>query len=186
MVSSRSPLLIYTSLVASASNPQNVYMHGVTAVKDPSWLWNYGSHFCTTSKPSSVEYRAHEDQVMATVIPYFGISAFPLPPIRILCTEMRRFHIFGRAILDGKVFERLKPWSSQLISSSITMVNGMNQKRALAMFRALSTRKIASKSELTAAWSTDAHFLLGEYLLWLPSNLHAEVALQWPPTKLDL
>jgi len=57
------------------------------------------------------------------------------------------------------------------------------QSRTEPLLKALVTEGVDSKELLEETWKSNNKYLLSEYILWLPQELHYEVNSSWPLNK---
>jgi hypothetical protein len=55
------------------------------------------------------------------------------------------------------------------------------QTKIIQMLNALSSNQVYNRKSILELWKVNPKFLLKEYILWLPEELHATITKHWPP-----
>ncbi|XP_045467046.1 probable ATP-dependent RNA helicase kurz [Harmonia axyridis] len=160
-----------------------VYMRGVTAI-EVEWLPLYYPNLCQLKIPDSASY--DEGKVMCCVDGTFGSQAWPLRRVRIEFPETEEaYRWFAKFLLEGEVVEKLKKYTSHLLSSPAIMIKkyAKLQPRTNSLTNALIERKVRRKDTLLEVWKDNSSYLLSEFLQWVPQSLHADITIMWPPVE---
>ena len=177
-------LAVFQDLVRTSQ----VYMKGLTAIKDPAMLATAGAHLCSFSKPlekPAPRYDSDRDQIICYARPRFGDRSLELEPVPMeMPTGADRYRWLAQFILNGDVFPELRQWVEHLISKSSLMTNAklpITHSKVMSLVQPLMEHKIKSKADLLRVWEKQPKFLLRGYLSWLPPTFHADVTAMWPP-----
>lgn len=212
-VLSRSPpeFVVYQEayeLQIPGTTPKMV-MRGLTAI-EAEWLPSFAAKQCAFEAVADQKpyYDKTSDRVMQQMQVTFGRSAWDIPSA---ATELPfgadACRQFGMFILNGEVFDKLKPYQEKLLSTPSSITKSYNKiiPRVDAFIKALLKHQLNSKSSLQTLWKKkpkcEYNFeqsiamiplminlslladLLKEYQEWLPEALKAEVAVLWPPQE---
>lgn len=163
-----------------------MYMKGITAV-EPEWLPLFASSHVTFSEPMEnppPEFDSEKGQVMCYMKGTFGHCAWELP-ISLLeyPTGLEKIKWFAKFFLEGKVFPKLRKFSSDLLSLPSTMVKtwAKLQPRTEVLLKALVSERVDSKELLVKMWQKQPKYLLSAMKEWIPQSKHDELELTWPP-----
>ncbi|GLV38461.1 kurz [Carabus blaptoides fortunei] len=183
MKKNNSQFLIYQELFETENG--KTYIRTVTAI-EPEWLPLFVPNLCSLSGPLSdpePHYSMEQDRVKCAVTATFGRQAWPLPVTTVdFPMSDALYKWFARFFLEGKIFKPLVKYSKHLLSSPDVMTRSWAQllPRVSHIFGALKSHGVTSKSAIDTIWTTNANFLLGEYLMWTPESAHPEVTMMWP------
>ena len=178
------PMVVFQELVQTSK----VYMKGVTEITDPLALGAFGQNMCTFSKPVEnppPKYLPLEDRIVCYAYPRFGDRSWELPLMQVDYPEgTERVRVFARFLLEGKLFDTLKPFVESMISKPSLLTNPkipLTQAKILALVQPLMDQKVQGREDLKRVWKENPKFLLRGYLQWLPSTFHQDVTAHWPP-----
>lgn len=168
------------------SNQNKLFMRGVTAI-EPEWLPVLATALCHLSQPlvePSPHYDAEKDQIICHITGTYGRAAWPLPVVQVdIPPGLMRYKWFAVFFVDGSIFPKLSSFTSELLSSPITLTKtwARLQPRTEILMKALVSQNIDSREKLVKKWKEDSKYLLQAYLKWLPESLCYEVTQIWPP-----
>ncbi|KAJ3333229.1 ATP-dependent RNA helicase dhx37 [Blyttiomyces sp. JEL0837] len=151
-------------------------------------------------------YRAGVDAVFGYCTPNYGPRMWELPVKEIELKGADAVSWFAVALLEGKVqmawpiIKKKKKASKQATMeeetffavfksylnakpSIMTKSWARVQKKVTSLLAVLASANIHSGESLFRKWHTNKTFLLEQYLLWLPSELHVLVTSFWPPVE---
>ncbi|KAL3270549.1 hypothetical protein HHI36_021087 [Cryptolaemus montrouzieri] len=135
-----------------------IYMRGVTAI-EPEWLPIYVPTLCNLGAPLADPPPCFTGgKVMCTIVGTFGSQAWPLPPIKMEYPKTEdAYKWFAKFLLEGEVVEKLKRFSSSLLSqpSIMTKTWAKLQARTQSLLKALLSRDVRDAEALMDAWTQD-------------------------------
>ncbi|CAG0917370.1 unnamed protein product [Notodromas monacha] len=178
----RPKVVIYTEIMETTK----MMMRGVIGV-EAEWIPKFAPDLCTISEPfpdPPPEYDVESGVVKCYCNVTYGKAALCLGTLRIEHpVNIEKFRYFAEAILLGNVLDALKKFVPNLLSPPATIFKSWAklQKRTDVFLDALMNNDVDSKVKLEAVLRKDPKFLLTAYKEWLPSELHSEVELLWPP-----
>ncbi|CAH0713613.1 unnamed protein product, partial [Brenthis ino] len=167
---------------------RKMVLRNVAAI-EPEWFPTYVPQLCNLGEPLSdpePRYDEKSGRVKCHFKGTFGKSCWELPVVEIdYPDKIERYRWFARFLLEGKVFPKLKKYTSSLLSPPSTMVKSWAklQSRTEVILKALIARRAGTKGQLEESWKQQPNYLLEEYLKWIPESAHNEVTLYWPPNK---
>ena len=141
---------------------------------------------CNLSKPLS-EREPFFDQDRGQVLTFrsgtFGERGWTLPLIQTVHPNLEtRTKFFAKFLLEGTVFDDLKPLVENLITAPVAMIKtwgSLHIKRTKPLLEALLVAKVDDKEKMVKALSENQNFLLKEYLKWFDEDHHNEVKKIW-------
>ncbi|KFO03858.1 putative ATP-dependent RNA helicase DHX37, partial [Balearica regulorum gibbericeps] len=177
--------VVYQEIVETTK----LYMKGVSAV-EPEWIPALLPPYCYFGKPlenpppfycpDTGRIRCHRPSV------FYRVS-WQLPAVEVDYPEgIDRYKYFARFLLEGKVIEKLSPYSRCLLSSPLIMLKTWSklQPRTEALLQALVAENCDNRDALLAAWKKNPKYLLAAYCQWIPEAMHDDLAKEWPPVAL--
>lgn len=183
-----------------------MFLRGITAI-EPEWLLKYAPGLCnhgSALEQPEPRYDADDDKIYCYVKATFGRSGWPLPVAEVEMQEsLDKYRHFAKFLLNGEVFEKLKDFKKNLISTPSTMTKSWSKlmPRTEMMMNALANRQVDSKvkfvrelrSNPNCKFRKDFKYnlesnqtlffflidLLKQYLNWVPELLHNQVTMVW-------
>ncbi|CAE7468840.1 DHX37 [Symbiodinium microadriaticum] len=127
-------------------------------------------------------YLSEQDKVLAFASPLYAPLSYSLPTVEVdVPSESNfRYKVFAKALLEGAVVRGL-PSQDKLLARPSLLLHAPTNPRVSAVVSPLWQFRVGSRRQLIAKWRSDRRFLLEGYLKWLPSSMHDDVRLAWPP-----
>ncbi|CAE7435576.1 DHX37 [Symbiodinium sp. CCMP2456] len=127
-------------------------------------------------------YLSEQDKVLAFASPLYAPLSYSLPTVEVdVPSESNfRYKVFAKALLEGAVVRGL-PSQDKLLARPSLLLHAPTNPRVSAMVSPLWQFRVGSRRQLITKWRSDRRFLLEGYLKWLPSSMHDDVRLAWPP-----
>eukprot|EP00871_Galdieria_phlegrea_P001809 jgi/Galph1/2629/GphlegSOOS_G1305.1 len=96
--------------------------------------------------------------------------------------SLDRYRVFGRYLLEGKVFEMLTQWKSYLKESPMSMIESPTKDCVMKMYEKLHHYRVYRKRTLITIWKVNPFFLLQEYLNFCMdlNNSYQLISESWP------
>ncbi|CAK8691730.1 unnamed protein product [Clavelina lepadiformis] len=188
-VLSRDPLptyVIFQDLMEALSGKKS-YIRDISSI-EPEWLAHFCPHYCHFSKPLDLpepRYDVTTDQVKCHVTASYGRLSWSLGAVEIdFPAGIDRYRWFGRFLLEGLIMTSLKSFVTSLLSRPAVMTKSWSnlQPRTEKLLQDLMRRQVDSREKLLGAWKEDSSFLRDAIMDWIPSSLHPQLLLSWPPT----
>ncbi|XP_063706983.1 probable ATP-dependent RNA helicase kurz [Culicoides brevitarsis] len=163
-----------------------MFIRGITEI-DPAWLPKYVPTLCNILKimeKPEPRYDAVQDRIVCHVNATYSKAAWQLPLVEVaMQPSVDQYKHFARCFLNGEIFEKLREFAEVLTatpdSMNKTWVKSM--PRAKQLLDVLMQNEVTTKKKLKKLWKSNKEFLLEEYKLWLPDNLHQKIKKMWPP-----
>ena len=161
-----------------------LYMCGVTEVM-PEWLCTVGKTMCAYSPPLEIpptKYDEEEDRVVCHVKVSFGSSRWPLITQKIdyPVDNMFGYRVFARALLEGKVVNKMKWLLPHLNTSPLLLTKEFPNVKAMTLIQALAKQRVRSKKALKQAWRKNTQYLLAEVSVWVNASAQEKLQRSWP------
>lgn len=127
-------------------------------------------------------YLSEQDKVLAFASPLYAPLSYSLPTVEVdVPSESNfRYKVFAKALLEGAVVRGL-PSQDKLLARPSLLLHAPTNPRVSAVVSPLWQFRVGSRRQLIAKWRSDRRFLLEGYLKWVPSSMHDDVRLAWPP-----
>ncbi|NXI97799.1 DHX37 helicase, partial [Psophia crepitans] len=174
--------VVYQEIVETTK----LYMKGVSAV-EPEWIPALLPPYCHFGKPLEnppPSYCPETGRVRCHRPSVFYRVSWQLPAVEVDYPEgIDRYKYFARFLLEGKVIEKLSPYSRCLLSSPVIMLKTWSklQPRTESLLQALVAENCDNRDALLAAWKKNPKYLLAAYCQWIPEAMHGDLAKEWPP-----
>lgn len=129
------------------------FIRGITSI-EPEWLLKFAPGLCNfgkTLEDPEPRYDAEEDKIYCHVKATFGRSGWPLPIAEMEMPEtLDQFRHFARFLLAGEVFEQLKEFKSNLLSTPSTMTKSWSKlmPRTETIMNALANHQVSSRKKM--------------------------------------
>nr|CAG4707899.1 unnamed protein product [Naegleria fowleri] len=180
--------VIFTELTKSRKN--KTYMRGVTAV-EPNWISRFGNSKCGFVKHSDPLdspppfYDTQEDSVKCFIRPTIHqastgvVWTLPIETVEFKHDGSKQVQVFGKAILEGKVFSSIKLSNENLINLPSIIQSKRFLDFTLALKQLFKKGLGCCKAKLLEHWKTNTSYLRNE----LSQLLGVKNFTSWPPTK---
>lgn len=162
------PVFIHSSSVLRNKLPEfviyneiyetnKIYMRGITVI-DVDWLPIYVPKLCNLSEPLSEpepRYNPAKDKILCSVSGSFGSQGWLLPSVEIEHPlTMNYYKLFGKFLLEGDIFPKLKKYKDILLSQPAIMVKSWAklQPRTDAILKGLIAKEVVSRNKLEEIW----------------------------------
>ena len=138
-------------------------------------------------------YNKQTDRVEAFKRGTFGPHRWPIHPTRqplaataLDDTKGRVYREFVRLLLQGDVYEQLRPFGPFYVCRPSHLCGGTGsvvKSGLMELVRVCARDGVRSRVELRERWRKDASYLRREVLAWLQPNQHQQLVRMWPPKE---
>ena len=138
-------------------------------------------------------YNKQTERVEAFKRGTFGPHRWPIHPTRKPLaataaddTKGREYREFVRLLLQGDVYEQLRPFGPFYVCRPSHLCGGSGsavKSGLLELVRVCARDGVRSRVELRARCKTDASYLCREMLAWLQPSQHQQLTSMWPPQQ---
>ncbi|KAG2388457.1 hypothetical protein C9374_000621 [Naegleria lovaniensis] len=182
--------VIFTELTKSRKN--KTYMRGVTAV-EPNWISRFGNSKCGFVKHSDPLdspppfYDAQDDCVKCFIRPTIHQSStgvvwtLPIEDVEFKHDGSKQVQVFGKAILEGKVFSSIKLSKEHLINLPTIIQSKRFLDFTLALKTLFKKGLGCCKEKLVEHWKSNPTYLRNELTQLLGVQNFDNI--RWPPNK---
>ena len=192
--------ICYDSIVRKTTRDGSTIstMKNVTPV-DPRWLGalSIGCKLLKLGDTLEIpppQYDSERDCILCSVVTKFGDHGWLLPPIQVSMFEALQrgsknlmpddpYRWFARSLLEGKIFEELRPLKSYLNDDPSIITRKKPSAKVGLLVSSLSQKNIACAENLLEYWAvSDSKFLFKDLKSWVKKENVSDAKSLWIKT----